>query len=85
MIDWRTFLAMLAEDGVTLDRVEQDAMEDDGGVAAVWFLSRHHQGQVLHYVLDGPVVPDDPVTRFVRRRIANSLRLSPEKYVFPDF
>jgi len=84
MIVWRDYLSKLANEGVSLNSVEDDDLTEEGERLERHFLSRLVAGQFLNFLLPGPVDMDAPVSRYLRRQIANVLRLPPKKYIFPD-
>lgn len=83
MVIWRDYLRMLAEDGVTLDESEDEAITADGERIIAYMLVREFEGRWLYYVLPGEVREDDRVPRSVLRQAPNVLRLPPERYIFP--
>ena len=79
---WGEFLKMLADDGVTLDRIEYDAITEDGDRHVRYMLSRSFEGRLLAYDLSYPRM-DARVSRWTIRRIANTLRVPVDKYIKP--
>lgn len=82
MITWRTYLAKLHEDGVTLDQFQTEAITSEGERITGWMLARRIGDARRHHPLAERPDPDAEVPRGEQRRIANTLRLPPEKYIF---
>ena len=76
---WGEFLAMMAEDGVTLDRIEYGALDEEGKPYVRYTLIRFHNGRYLYFDLALPE-SSRPVTRLTIRRIAHTLGLPYKKY-----
>ena len=81
MNTWRAFLAAAEADDVELGEVHPEALTESGERITARVLTRFVDGRLL-YCEVAFESKDDPISRWEIRRIANRLRLAPEKYIF---
>lgn len=84
MITWREYLDLLRKDGVSVAESEDEALSDDGERVISRFLVRVVDGEVLTSPAEFASL-SSAVPRMEQRRIANRLRLPPEKYIFKTY
>jgi len=82
-ITWGWYIRVLRAEGVRLDVVEQEDLSEEGDRIVTKMLTRRVGGRLL-WTEAGFGDPDEPITYYRRRQIANELRLDPTRFIFED-